>query len=108
MSCWVDGDCPKGYTKKNLTEIAEICGLPTSGNKDELCENILERMKYERDSGGEESDSECDFSGNCDDYDQKDLIELAARCGIEIMKSDRRLKAMEELCEELKRKHHRS
>jgi len=92
----------KGYNKKGLTEAAEICGLSSDGDEKQLCKRILNRMKEERDSEGEES--ECSSSGNCEDYDRASLVELATRCGIEIMKSDRRKKTMDELCRELKEK----
>ena len=95
-----DEECPKGYDKKDLTEVAEICGVYSDGDEKQLCKRILNRMKEERDSGEEES-SDCSVS-DCEDYDRKSLVELATRCGIEIMKSDRRKKTMDELCRELK------
>ncbi len=99
--CRVDGECPKGYDKEDLAEVAEICGVSSSGDEKQLCKRILNRMKEERDSGGEDSDSDCSVS-DCEDYDRAGLVELATRCGIEIMKSDRRKKTMDELCRELK------
>ncbi len=97
-----DEECPKGYDKKDLTEVAEICGVSSDGDEKQLCKRILNRMKEERYSGVEESGSDCSFSGDCEDYDRRSLVELATRCGIEIMKSDRRKKTMDELCRELK------
>jgi hypothetical protein len=99
--CHVDEKCPEGYDMKDLTEVADICGVSSEGNEKQLCGRILKRMKEERDSGGESE--ECSIS-DCESYDRTGLVELATRCGIEIMKSDRRKKTMDDLCRELKEK----